>query len=429
MADLKARGFNCRNCGAAIELRGLLHTRTVACTSCAAVQDPDDPNLLVLQEAQRRTTHPPRIPLGTRGTLRGRLYEVIGFQRREIVVEGDTYGWGEYLLFNPYHGFRYLSEYEGHWNVIRTLQALPEMVRAGRHASARHGGNTYKHFQTANAATVFVLGEFPWRIRVGDRAQVSDYVSPPRMLSAEHVETETTWSIGEYADGSEIWRAFSLPGDPPQPVGVFANQPSPHAGRVGRMWRAFLVLALLATGVLAWRYLTAANEPVYERPFVFRPVAGESAFVTEFFDVPEGPSTVAVEIRTDLSNNWAYFTVALVEAERGTALEFGREISYYAGRDSDGAWSEGSRDETVRLPQVPAGRYYLRIEPEGPGNSRVPVTYTVRVRRDVPSALPFLIALGVLVVPPLLVTWRAASFEQRRWAESGDSGGDDEDDD
>jgi hypothetical protein len=138
---------------------------------------------------------------------------------------------------------------------------------------------------------------------------------------------------------------------------------------------------------------------------------------------------VAVDIRTDLSNNWAYFTVALVEAERGTALEFGREISYYAGRDSDGAWSEGSRDETVRLPQVPAGRYYLRIEPEGPGNGRVPVTYTVRVRRDVPSALPFLIALGVLVVPPLLVTWRAASFEQRRWAESGNGGGDDEDDD
>ena len=74
-----------------------------------------------------------------------------------------------------------------------------------------------------------MLGEFPWQVRSGDVATVSDYVAPPLMLSAEKTPDETTWSIGEYTDGRQLWQAFRLPGEPPRPVGVFANQPSPYA--------------------------------------------------------------------------------------------------------------------------------------------------------------------------------------------------------
>ena len=43
----------------------------------------------------------PLIPLGSRGKIRGVVYEVIGFQRRTIQVEGISYSWHEYVLFNP----------------------------------------------------------------------------------------------------------------------------------------------------------------------------------------------------------------------------------------------------------------------------------------------------------------------------------------
>ena len=29
-----------------------------------------------------------------------------------------SYDWYEYLLYNPYNGFRYLTEYQGHWSFI-----------------------------------------------------------------------------------------------------------------------------------------------------------------------------------------------------------------------------------------------------------------------------------------------------------------------
>ena len=66
-----ARGFNCPSCGAAVALRGLAWTQTVACESCGAVIDARDPNLRILQEAQARMTVRPLIPLGTRGEWRG----------------------------------------------------------------------------------------------------------------------------------------------------------------------------------------------------------------------------------------------------------------------------------------------------------------------------------------------------------------------
>jgi hypothetical protein len=422
MGDLKAGGFNCRNCGAPVTLRGLSWTQTVTCPSCDAIQDPNDPNLLVLQEAARRERVKPLIPLGTRGTLGGRTYEAIGFQHRTIQVDDETYGWSEYLLFNPYHGFRYLSEYQGHWNVIRTLHALPEM-HAGQRGNASYGGRTFRHFQSSTATTAYIIGEFPWEARSGDRVSFSDYVAPPQLLSAEREIDDTTWSLGQYTTGAEIWRAFSLPGSPPAAQGVFANQPNPHAGRPSRFWKVFLALAALLVLLVGWRAIGSDGEAVFNYGNTFTPGPGEASLVTPEFDLATGPTNLEVDIETDLANNWAYFNLALIEARTGEAFDFGEEVGYYFGSDGDGNWTEGSKRGEVMLAQVPAGRYYLRVEPEGDGAQRAPVHYTIRVIRDVPTLWPYVVALLLLVIPPIWVTLRSMGFEGKRWSESDDSDG------
>ena len=415
--QVKTAGFNCRNCGAAIELRAVELTKSVACTSCAAIQDPNDPNVLILQEAQARERHVPKIPLGTRGTLRDHAFEVIGYQYRYIVVEDEPYGWDEYLLFNREQGFRYLSEYQGHWNDITTLQAMPEQTTAGGRPAARYDGRTFKLFQTASATTDYVLGQFPWRVRAYDVAGVSDYIAPPLLLSAERTEDETTWSFGEYTPGEGIWRAFDLPGSPPRPVGVFANQPSPYKGRVAWYWTIFAVLALLVAIAGVVRTASAAREPVFAGSYEFQPTSIDSSFVTDTFQVSRD-SNLELTISTNLTNNWAYFNFALINSDTGVALDFGREVSYYYGTDSDGRWTEGSAVDKATLSTVAAGTYYLRVEPEGGIQSGPPVNYSLKIRRDVPSPIYYGLAIVVLLVPPIFVTMRAASFEARRWQES-----------
>ena len=420
----KTAGFNCRNCGAAIELRALEMTKTVACTSCAAIQDPNDANLVILQTSKALERVKPTIPLGSRGTLHGHEFEVIGFAYRTIAVEGEEYGWKEYVLFNRRQGFRYLSEYEGHWNDIRTVRALPQPVRSGGRLAASYLGRTYRMFQTAPATVRFVLGEFPWQVRSGDVATVSDYIAPPLMLSAEKTPDETTWSIGEYTDGRQLWQAFRLPGGPPKPAGVFANQPSPYGGKPASYWGLFVVLALVLFFVGALRTIAAARQSVFSGSYLYRPGSAESSFVTPVFSIPGRASNVEVQTTADVQNNWIGFDYALINVDTGDAFDFSREVSYYSGTDSDGRWTEGSTADSTVLPTIAPGRYYLRVEPETDATSP-PVSYKIALRRDVPSPEYYLMALGVLLIPPIVVTLRSAAFESKRWQES-DFGGDEE---
>jgi hypothetical protein len=412
----QTRGFNCKNCGAAVELRALSHTRSVACSSCGAILDPNDPTLAVLQKNASLERIVPTIPLGSRGVLRGRRAEVIGFQQRSIKVEGTTYPWNEYVLFDPYQGFRYLSEYQGHWSDIRAIHALPAVSSRAR-PTARYAGGTFRHFQSATARTDFVLGEFPWRVEVEDRVEVADFVAPPFMLSREGTKSEATWSLGEYTTGEQIWQAFKLPGEPPDPIGVFAHQPSPYAGKTGSYLRTFAVLVLALLLLLAARELTAAREQLFAEEYAFQPRAtAESAFVTEPFTLREA-GTIQFEIDTSVNNSWAYFDLALIDTKTGTALNVAREVSRYSGVDQDGSWSEGAATARILIPRVPAGEYYLRVDPEG-DQANPNIQYRLRVRRDVVSLWPYLIALLLLGLGPAWHLIRTASFENRRWQES-----------
>src|SRR5579872_4168089 len=123
-----------------MELRGFGHALTVVCQQCLSVLDASTPELTVLQKIQEKYRVTPKIPLGTRGKLVGATWQAIGFQTRETQDEGVFYVWDEYLLFNPYKGFRYITEYQGHWNFVTPLERQPtRMAISGRPAVAFEG--------------------------------------------------------------------------------------------------------------------------------------------------------------------------------------------------------------------------------------------------------------------------------------------------
>ena len=398
-------------------------TQTVVCGSCYAVLDAKDPNLQVLQKMERRMTHKVLIPLGKRGKIKGDPFEVIGFQVRSITVEQVDYFWREYVLWSPYKGFRYLTEYDGHWNDVVIAKSTPEEKGTATQPTIAYIGQTFRHFQTATATTRFILGEFPWQVRVGDTAVVRDFVAPPYMLSQETTPDESTWSVGTYMAPARVWENFELEGTPPTPRGVYANQPNPNAGAWKSVAGVFALLAALLLVLLVVRVVTAQRRVVFTERYTFGPGnaadgADSGAFVTPIFTLGGRTSNVELAIGTDLSNNWIYYNLALINDETGVAYDFGREVSYYSGRDSDGAWSEGSRRDVSYLPSVPSGRYYLRVQPEGNPLFHGTVGYTLRVRRDVPRPSYYLITLLVLALPPVLAGARSWGFESARWKES-----------
>ena len=415
----QVKALNCPGCGATLNIRSFGNAVTVVCESCHSILDAKDPNLQILQRFKVAAgEYRPLIPLGTRGKIRGADYEVIGFERRTIHVDGIPYSWHEYVLFNPYKGFRYLTEYNGHWNDVSILKALPEVHPYANPPTVSYLGETYKHFQTAKAGTAFVLGEFPWQVRVGESVEVTDYVSPPRVLSSESTGSEVTWSMGEYMSGKDIWAAFRLPGSAPEPVGVYENQPSPMSADTRNIWVAFAAFLLVLVVMMIGFDMLARNEQVFSGSYKFDSREhADASFVTDEFELKGHTSNVEVDTSTDLNNRWIYLNYALINEETGQAFDFGREVSYNHGYDSDGSWSEGGQNDSVAVPSVPPGRYYLRVEPEGDPSYGV-TYYSVTVKRDVPQYSFYGLALLALLAPAILLTWRTLTFEHLRWAES-----------
>src|SRR5688572_6591266 len=115
------RALSCPSCGGTISLRAAGYTVTVACQYCSSILDVANPDVRLIKEFHEAAAEL-EIPLGTRGTLRGVEWEVIGYMARS---EGGAYPWEEYLLFNPYHGYRWLITNGRGWSLGEMLTRAP----------------------------------------------------------------------------------------------------------------------------------------------------------------------------------------------------------------------------------------------------------------------------------------------------------------
>ncbi len=419
-ATVEAQVFRCPSCGAPLQARSK-DILAVGCAACGAVVDTADRNYKLLSKAlgARDEKYAPRLPLGSKGVLEGKPVEVIGFLVRQSKVEGIAYDWREYLLAGENGTYRWLTEYDGHWNVVDVLSKPPTTSGIVMVDNVRYGDQSFRHFSTTPVAEVIqVAGEFTWRVRRGETSQVIDYVAPPLMLSRESTDNDLNWSLGTYAEPEAIAEAFKLSGRMIAPVGVYANQPNPWQETSRRVFSLFWKMALAAVVLQVFFTYIAGGRLLLRQDFILSPQMAEDVVVTREFEISGKPRKISVRNNTSLDNNWIGLDLMLVNKASGQAWPATREIAYYYGRDGGESWSEGGRDDEVVFLNIPPGTYYLTVDPDIAPEKPVPVHDTIEVRSGSAGWSNFWILMIFLGLFPILAFMRRAAFETSRWAES-----------
>jgi ribosomal protein S27E len=406
--------LQCPRCGSAIGIHDKA-VQSVACPSCLTLLENDNKSLRVLQKAAAATRIEPMIPLGSVGRFHGKDWTVIGFQERAVTVEGKDYPWQEFLLHHPEEGFRWLVESTGHWTWVSPLAGSPRYTVGI--PSVTHMGTEFRRFSVGSAVTRYVIGEFNWKVTVGETWELTDFIAPPRMLSREASHNEITWSLGDYLPVEEVAAAFKLDHALPEPVGIAMNQPNPreagHRSICRRFW-IFLVVTLLAQAL--WIFILGGKTLVDQR-VVFAPDRDEP-LATQSFQLPDGARNLVLRQDTDVDNNWIGISLTLVEKASGRAWAAVGDIAYWHGNDGGESWSEGERSRELVFRDLPPGEYYFVVDPEISAEKPVAVADRIRVVQNQPAWSSFFLLLGYLALFPMFSRYRVAAFEAKRWEDA-----------
>ncbi|WJS99989.1 DUF4178 domain-containing protein [Novosphingobium humi] len=435
-----SRAINCPSCGGSIEVKAAGYTVSVACRHCGSVLDVANPDVAVIAEYHQSVRQLP-LPLGSRGTLFGTQWEVIGFLERQA---GD-YRWGEYLLFNPYAGYRWLVHSDGQWQFGTMLTDLPR--ETGRWGEAAWRGEVYRgEDEPVTIITARVIGEFYWRVRAGEMWVARSYERGGASLSREWREgEEVQWTHLVGVPGRLI-DAFVRPQGPdlarPEParprpdtsqsgqLGFFARLWQEAAERRTSLWHmAMLLLVTVFAALLLLSALTSGADGVRGQGQVT--VDGPTARITVGpIHLAAAHQFVTVKVAaSDFTNRWVDLDYLLVNRATQATIPASATIEYYAGRDSDGSWAEGSHHTSTRFSQVPAGDYDLLVEAEAKRwNDPSAYNYTPPMP-DNPwgiggvanAAAPEaeVISLGFLVEPggfPMGLWWLIVALAAAPWA-------------
>jgi len=430
--EAQTGAINCPACGGPIELHGFGAVEQVNCPYCGSELAPEDSGDLQVVQAAQRARRESALPLHARCTLQGdngpEDYEVIGIMWRECRVDGVVYPWQEFLLYNPYLGYRYLmfTMTDGSWALGQTLDGAPQLETGFGHRKVTFAKEKYKHFQTSVAIVSYVEGEFPWQVRVGDQAVAHDFIKPPISMSIEEAATEDGQDVNftkmRHIDGAEVWKAFKLPGQPPRTSGVAMIQPNPYKKGRAITW------ILLAVMLVAWLVAAIAYVDGRSNKVVFSET-GQTVTDTISQEIEIGTKGELTTLEFDfkasgLSNAWAYAEVMLISQDTEKAVGFGATAEEWHGVSGGESWREGDQSPTVTVGKVPGGTYLLQIAPSAgqqgsaantpPTNLRMAYTLRENVVLGRYIVLPFFIILGF----PIFFWLLARIYEGRRWSNS-----------
>ncbi len=251
----------CPGCGAPLTFSAGVATQLV-CPACGTRSDATGDQAVLIEKSRELAQVSTPLALGDQGKIDGIDYTLIGRLRCQETGEPAT--WTEYLLYNARQGFLWLVESEEGWDKVRVQDIWPETSGD----SVVLDGTRYEKLYDYGSEVIHAAGAFNWRVKVGDRVEITDWQAGEKKLGRETSATEITWSMAESVSAETVGKWFGKTlGGKPQALSttrggsaelaklavryslivLFFNVPIALAGGIEN-W----ILVILAVGLLWW---------------------------------------------------------------------------------------------------------------------------------------------------------------------------------
>ena len=331
---------------------------------------------------------------------------------------------------------------DGDWTFGRALESLPE-IRSDE--VVRWQDQTCEvEDDPAQMVTTRAVGEFYWRVKLGETVTGQTFWSGRRQLSLERNRDEVNWTALDPIDADDVGTAFGInpAGGAPHGGGAGGrtggggpggNAPAPgkssdHFADAPFMPRPFVRWTFVAAFfALALVFIALAMLDGHGKPATALLTVGvggpERTVTLGPVDVTRTWQTVTISAEGDaFVNKWVDLDYALVNRITHQAIEAGDTLEYYTGIDSDGTWTEGSRSTSTLIARVPRGSYDVVVTAsahawsDGSSSASVDNPWSIGPGGTIAltlSAAPggvmwgnFLVVLVLLFAPPCFFAWR-----------------------
>lgn len=346
------RKIDCPSCGGSIGIKAAGYTVSLACHYCGSLLDVASPDVKLVSQ-YHQAVHDLTIPLGRRGTIDGTIWEVIGYLERS----DDETSWSEYLLFNPYAGYRWLIDADGEWTLGSAVTSPPNSYGSfGTRWNFRQYSRAY---DPVTVTTDYVLGEFYWRVKAGDTAQSSFFEGEQDSLSLEQSATETNWTQISPLPAGFVETTFGLD----RPTRAAVGQAPTAKTTTGLLTQMFKIGGIATVALFLLSMIFGMTGKSASREFTVYAGQAPQTVTVGTMTITRPYQSVTIKAQSSsFTNKWVDLDYSLVNRATQESVDVYGLVEYYEGTDSDGRWTEGSHTTTLKLAGIPKGTYDLAVE-------------------------------------------------------------------
>lgn len=407
----------CPGCNAASKRYTHNQARFFGCPSCGAWFQLKKDNKLVPDKKKpfsvKNFAGDPLKP-GKR-MLFGEIPYILISRAEKADHSGMEYRWREYALFHPAHGYAWLSEYDGHWLLLKKMPAVPDRKLP---TEFEYDQKQYHPFQKYKTATISAIGEFPSN-ELNESARFHEYISPPYLLSCESAKSYHEWLLGESVFRDDVAKAAGISKkELPSQSGVGAVQ----VRKTNFTHRSLVLLSSITIG-LALIIMIFANTSMKEITVVnMNQSVPDSLMGTTIASAPfklEGrTSDLSFDYYSDVNNTWAEAEIMLINDQTNETRGLSIGSEHYSGFDDGGSWSEGDQRDVKILSSVAPGTYHLNVKHIKSNGGSGGNNFRLEVKHDVPIDSNFFITALLITLFPVISWIRRRQFEKSRWMNS-----------